>query len=877
MKTIKPMKLGILTRCFERERKCYFSVGILGFFRFGDPSSLLSEVAMWKFLPEELGAEQVDVGMPKLGGEFLVKGSAFPPGGRPATTCPVRVSVGGLSRQLYVIGDRHWVEKRQTDPQPFTEMPISWETAYGGPELASNPLGKGHRPVETPRGPIQVLPNVELPGKLISSPKQAFEPACFRGIDYTWPQRFSKLGTYDKKWLEQGFPGFARDIDWTIWNAASPDQRQPNPFVGDERFLAENMHPEKARIEGRLPGVRARCFVTQRLGDADRFEEIDTRLTTVWLFPHAECGVLVFHGSKEIQEDDGHDIVHLVLGAEALGQSKPVSHYQQVLEQRLDKEKGALAALREGDLLPPAAEGESHGILDGIDDPAKDVVESEGLLRKNMERRTLALVEAKRDEVAKMGLDPDEYAPLPEPAPEPPSDPAALVDFLEEQTRKTEALKEEAEQKRAEEEARLRRQCEEQELNYEDYVDPARSGPPIFSAAEQIQKLEALAQQGRDEGTPIEAVEAMLRDGSFLERIQSQELEIYRGYRRLVHRQKPAIVTDAVSRSKREWVVDRLQRGESLRGADLTGADLSGLDLAGRDLSATFFESANLEGANLRGALLTQCVLAHANLRGADLSQATLVEASLGGADLTDANLQECDLTQTILAAADLSRANLSRAKLVRSDFTEARFDNTTFEEVVAEQLILMKVQLKGSSFERAQLKSCNFLESNLDDLNFRGATLSGCVFLQVQGSRADFSDAQMSNVRFVMESAFEGGRFQGANLDSANLRGTRLRGADFSGASLRAADLSEADLEDAILQGVLAQEALFIRTCLKNANLLSANLMGCLLQKADIRGADMRGANLFAADFARVHSDSRTNVRFANQKRVRSQPRRQA
>ena len=877
MKTVKPMKLGILTRCFEHEQKCYFSVGILGFFRFGDPSSLDSEVAMWKLLPEELGEEQIDVGMPKLGGEFLVKGSAFPPGGRAATTCPVRVTVGGLTKQLYVIGDRHWVGKRQADPQPFTEMPISWETAYGGPGLPNNPLGKGHRPVESERGPIHSLPNVELPGKLIKSPKQAVEPASFRGIDYTWPQRFSKIGTYDAKWLEQGFPGFAKDIDWTIWNAASPDQQQPNPFRGDERFAIENMHPDKPRLEGRLPGVRTRCFVTQRVGSAERFEEIDTRLTTVWLFPHAECGVLVFHGSKEIQEDDGHDIVHLMLAAEALEQSKPVSHYERVLEERLDKEKGVLAALREGGLLPPAAEGESHGLLDGIDDPMKGVFESEGLLQKNVQRRTLALAEAKREEVMKIGLDPDEYAPLPEPPPEPPSDPAALVDFLEEQTRKTEALKKEAEQKRSEAETRLRAQCEEQGLSYDDYVNPVRTGPSFFSAAEQIQKLEALAREGREQGTPVEAVEKMLQDPGFIERMRNQELAIYDGYRRMVHRDKPAVVAEDASRAKRKWVAQTLQRGESIRGAELTGADLSGLDFSGSDLSATFFESANLEGVNLRGALLTQCVFAHANLKGADLSGATLIDASLGGTDLSDADLRECDLSQAILAGADLSRANLGGAKLVRTDCTETRFESTDFEGAVGEHLTLMNAQLNGSSFERARLTSCNFFESDVSGSSFRQATLKECVFLQVQGNQADFSDADMTNVRFVMESTFEGAVFQRANLESSNLRGARLKGADFSGASLRGADLSEADLEDAVLQRIQAQEALLIRTNLRNAKLLSADLMGALLQKADIRGADMRGANLFAADFARVYSDARTNVQFANQKRVRSRPRREA
>ena len=35
-------------------------------------------------------------------------------------------------------------------------------------------------------------------------------------IDFTLPQRMNKAGTYDEKWAEERFPGYADDIDWTI-------------------------------------------------------------------------------------------------------------------------------------------------------------------------------------------------------------------------------------------------------------------------------------------------------------------------------------------------------------------------------------------------------------------------------------------------------------------------------------------------------------------------------------------------------------------------------------------------------------------------------------------------------------------------------------
>ena len=40
-------------------------------------------------------------------------------------------------------------------------------------------------------------------------------PAGFSAIDFTWPQRKSKAGTYDAAWLKNRFPGFPSDIDFS--------------------------------------------------------------------------------------------------------------------------------------------------------------------------------------------------------------------------------------------------------------------------------------------------------------------------------------------------------------------------------------------------------------------------------------------------------------------------------------------------------------------------------------------------------------------------------------------------------------------------------------------------------------------------------------
>ena len=84
MKVIKPQKLGLLTRCYEYRREFHLGTAVLAFVPTGSECALLSEVAMWQFVAKELGKEAaVDVGIPKVNGEFLVRGSAFAPGGTP--------------------------------------------------------------------------------------------------------------------------------------------------------------------------------------------------------------------------------------------------------------------------------------------------------------------------------------------------------------------------------------------------------------------------------------------------------------------------------------------------------------------------------------------------------------------------------------------------------------------------------------------------------------------------------------------------------------------------------------------------------------------------------------------------------------------------
>lgn len=136
------------------------------------------------------------------------------------------------------------------------------------------------------------VPNIEHANGLLWRPGQVPAPAGFGPIDVARPSRMRKMGRdYDEHWKQNLYPGFARDMDWGYFNAASEDQW----LALGERGLAGasyeilNMHPEDPVQRGRLPDWQARGFIVREAKNRQLasgiFDEVSLRLTTAWFFP----------------------------------------------------------------------------------------------------------------------------------------------------------------------------------------------------------------------------------------------------------------------------------------------------------------------------------------------------------------------------------------------------------------------------------------------------------------------------------------------------------------------------------------------------------------------------------------------------------------
>lgn len=867
MKVFKPMALSLLTRPFEYRQRFQLGIAVVSFVPIGDEPVLLSDISLWKFLPEELPQDQpLDAGIPKLGAEYLIVGRACAPRGSAVPALRVGIRLGKHSKSLHAFGDRFWIGQRPSDPTPFESLPLDWAHAYGGPGNADNPLGKGIERTETAYGRRLPLPNIIDP----TAPGNARyrRAAGFGPLDATSPQRASLAGTYDDAWLRKDFPGFARDTDWRFFNIAPSDQQMPNALAGDETYSFENMHPDVAVLSGQLPGIMPRAFLQRQSDDA--LEEVALSLTTVWFFPHRLRLVMVHHGRAELAEEDGADVRRMIIGADWLGQPRDPAVFHEVMQQRLDPERGAINALRDSDLVPRELLVPDAGM-----EADSAMLASENLRQKYGRRRMVREIEERRSYVASLGLDPDQHAPRLPPPEEPLPSLEALPHYFEQLMAQAQEEKAAGERFRAESDKQVELLLAGSgmtidQLRAEREAKP--SGPPKFTAAGKRTELDEMARGFRVLGMDPSHIDEILADPEANALWEQAEASARSTYRIIAHKQDPARPKDR----------DRChQAREALAGplhswarADLTGLDLSELNLASIDLEEAWLDASDLHGSNLSHANLRNAVLAHANLEGCNLDHADLTGANLGQGRLRGASLRHAILVEAILCDADMQGAVLEGANLARADLSATRLEGVDLTGVRAPELILIKAAVPGLRAANASLDRAKFLESDVSNADFSGASLDGAMFYKTNASGIDAKRARLRKAVFAEDCTLSGARFEHADLTGANLRGMPLSRADFADAVLDDADLSGCDLSDATLHHARARRARFIGAVLTNARLTRADCMQASLARADLRGADLTDASLYEADAARVLTDANTRTEHMLTKRMRVRPR---
>ncbi len=240
----------------------------------------------------------------KAGTDIVLDGRAHTPNGDPGPSIDVYMHVGPVRKALRVFGDRSWRRTatglEPSKPEPFTSLPIIYERAFGGPDLAADATAKAG--ARDPRNWVgvgfssradalvgQPVPNVELPSEPITSWRQRPAPAGFGAIERHWEPRASLGGTHDAQWVETRMPLPPIDADSRYLNCAPADQQVDGFLRGGEPVELVGVSPD-----GPLVFTLPRLDLGFRTLFEHHGESHEARLSTVVLQPEQRLCSLVW-------------------------------------------------------------------------------------------------------------------------------------------------------------------------------------------------------------------------------------------------------------------------------------------------------------------------------------------------------------------------------------------------------------------------------------------------------------------------------------------------------------------------------------------------------------------------------------------------------
>ena len=884
MRTVKPMRLGVLHRVIELGRKPNLIVTVFAATTAATGKELLPEAALWKLVEKNLGTGVIlDEGYSKPAGEILIHGSFHAPTGKPEAVSFVGVDVTQdgkkiVDKRLAIVGRREWRSGVPTAPEPLETLKLDWAHAFGGDDHPTNPGGRGMKPKDS-KAPW-LLPQIEDPKHLVSAPSDRPRPAGFGPIDLGAVERRELAGDYGGDYVETRFPGPAANMDPRFFHTAREDQRITGFFRGGERISFVNMHPTDARVEAMAPPLRGRAFVERGVGSG--LVEVPLRVDTIIAFPAERMVIAVHRGVVPVDEDDASDVSCLVIAGEDPSMPRPVEHYTGVVARRTNRDKfSALWAIHDEDLMPQREAGWGAARLP--EDEHTAMTKTENLLGTKMSGARQRMLEEKRADLVNMGLDPDLYLPIgPTPEPPPPTDDVeGVIAYIEKLVARQDDEKAKVTARGAALQERAREEAKRAGMDWDAVMAQTKrdaSGPPKLRVKAIRESMEAQIQLARNAGMPASDLEAMLHDPAFLRVSAEQEKTLLDGYRATAHHRDAAERLDrAASEAVRHRFLEARSAGKRPDDLDGTGADLSSLDLSGMDL-----DGALLECADLTDTVLDRTNLANAVLTRAKLDRTRFVNANLEGANLGDTTFSDVDLSGAKLKKAWLAKSRVEKASFARADLTEAflleaSFGAVDFSGAILANVAFYKLDLTKARFARATLKKAQFVECDLSHADFTEAVLDGAVWLKTRAEAACLAGASMKQSAWPAEVTAPRIDLTGAHIERACFRGANLQRADFTRAALIQCDLGNADLTEAKLVETNAKGTMFIRANLTRASARGASFVEAILSNATLAGADFSKANLFRAILSRARGDDATRFTGANLETVLHEPRYEA
>lgn len=669
--------------------------------------------------------------------DFIVVGTCHVPGGQPLKQCQVSASLGAHVHHLNVYGNRQWLpDGRITGPDAFTTMPVRYERSYGGPGFPENPSGIGFSPVVGADGrSVHALPNIEDPRTPVTRPNVHTFPAGFGGLPRMWRFRAGKMGTYGDDYVKTRWPGLPLDFDFTHFNAAHP-ALQLQPYAkGDEALVFANMHPQHARFECKLPGIRVRAFLDLPKGDAIALHEVPMHLDTVWVDVSAQKLVLLWRGVTKVSSAKYPEARRAYLVSEAMDTPPRTVGEQEVLLSRRLVEM-SLESEPPNDRLAALAAAMSVGATGGFGSTAALPTRAPAATLLVEEDEDDAAMEAQLNELSAALAGASAMAPVL------PEDPEADVEI----------------------------DTEDVPLTPEERVAAAKASVAQGKGL-QNEDLSDLDFSGFNfRATNLDAA---LLVGSVLVGANLDGCSL-----------KGATLTNAKL------------AGVSALKTDFSEAQMASCDASKANFSGAQFENANLEGSALHGTVLTQAnlqgaVLAEAKLPAADLSYAKLDKANFSGADVSNANFTGASLIDANFSDCDANQARFTECKADRIRAAAGNFTGTVWQRAHAPEAVFSEARFDQANLAGAVMPGANFIEASLVGALVMVADLNGARFSEANLTSANFAQANL------FEAIFEASNLTGASLRNCNAYGAefldaQLKQCDLAGANLKRSKLAQ-------------------------------------------------------------------------------------
>lgn len=208
--------------------------------------------------------------------DIIVVGQAHAPKQRQVTALKVSVRVGGISKQVVVVGNRFWKrsllgEPSISDLEPFTTMDLVADRAFGGwgkrDWCLENPIGRGF--IDKPGSKAVAglpLPNLEDPANPIVAWHTKPHPTGLGVYGRDAMPRLAYAGRYPQDYepVETDDPSFPPGFRLDFFNAAHRDLQVEGYLMGDEEVELVNLCPE-GRLCFSLPGIRPKIQVQRFL------------------------------------------------------------------------------------------------------------------------------------------------------------------------------------------------------------------------------------------------------------------------------------------------------------------------------------------------------------------------------------------------------------------------------------------------------------------------------------------------------------------------------------------------------------------------------------------------------------------------------------